>query len=340
VAAHGVGAGGMIFELAVAAAPAHYWIATLSDSGSMGHKLAFNAMFTASVTTVLFNANPLMRFDGYYILSDLLEIPNMMQRSTKMLQHLAQKYIYRVEQTRPPATTTSEQVTLVIYGVLAMAYRVFLFFSITLYMMGKLFALGLILAVWTAAAWFILPIGKFIHWLATSPQLAEFRARAILTSLVLIAVGVIGLGLVPVPDRYRVSGVVQSEARSGVFFETDGFVTKAHVQPGDFVKKGDPIVTCESDDMTSRMALAEAQLREYESLERQYTRDSPAAAVIARERLANQQHLISEVGKRIDGLVLRAPHDGVVVLGVPRHEPADGCGCIRPPRADAVRDRG
>jgi len=54
-------------------------------------------------------------------------------------------------------------------------------------MMGQLFALGLILAVWTAAAWFILPVGKFIHWLASSTQLAEFRARAVLTSIALIA---------------------------------------------------------------------------------------------------------------------------------------------------------
>ena len=55
-----------------------------------------------------------MRFDGYYILSDLLEVPNLMQRSMKMLQHLAQKYLYRVENTRPPASTASEQATLLI----------------------------------------------------------------------------------------------------------------------------------------------------------------------------------------------------------------------------------
>src|ERR1051326_4720145 len=100
-----VGAGGMIFELAVAAVAAHVWVGTLHGGSLLAHKLAFNAMFTASVTTILFNANPLMRFDGYYILSDWLEVPNLMQRSMRMLQHLAQRYIFGLERTRPPSTS-------------------------------------------------------------------------------------------------------------------------------------------------------------------------------------------------------------------------------------------
>ena len=68
-----------------------------TGEGSLMHQIAYNAMLTAGLSTVLFNANPLMRFDGYYILSDLLEIPNMMQRSFQQLQYLMQKYIYRLD---------------------------------------------------------------------------------------------------------------------------------------------------------------------------------------------------------------------------------------------------
>jgi putative peptide zinc metalloprotease protein len=316
-----VGAGGMIFELAVASGAALYWLSTLNSGDPTLHRLAFNVMLTASVTTVIFNANPLMRFDGYYILSDLLEVPNLMQRSMKMLQFLAQKYIYRIEHVRPPSTSRSEQTTLVIYGVAAMIYRVVLFISITLYILGKFFAIGLILAVWTAASWFLIPTGKFVHWLATSPQLAEFRPRAIATSLALLAIGFVGVGVIPVPDHRRAAGVVESESLSGVFFGTDGFVTEAHVRAGDFVRQGDPIVTCRSGEMDARYRLAMAQLAEYESLERQYTKDSPAAAIIARERIVNHVELINRIRERMDALIVRAPHDGVIVLGVDGADP-------------------
>src|SRR5690606_26659964 len=126
-----VGAGGLIFELTIAAVAAHVWLATRTGGGIV-HQLAYNTMLTASITTVLFNANPLMRFDGYYILSDLLEMPNLMQRSQNLIKYHFQKWFYRIETARPPTEIRSEQAILFTYGWLALAYRVFLFFSITL----------------------------------------------------------------------------------------------------------------------------------------------------------------------------------------------------------------
>lgn len=309
-----VGAGGMIFELSVAALAALVWVAT-RDSGSLVNQLAFNAMLTASISTVLFNANPLMRFDGYYILSDLLEIPNLMQRSTKMLQYLAQKYMYRIREARPPSTVPGEKGILLVYGAAALAYRIFLFFAISLYVMGQLFAIGLVLAIWTAAAWFLIPIGKFIHWQATSPQLAEFRPRAIATSVLVIGAIVAGLGMISVPDNRRASGVVETVQRSGVFVVTDGFVTEAHVGVGDIVKKGDPILTCISPDMETNLAVHRARLREYESLEQQNTGRRETLAQAYREQIQAQRLVIEVLEERIDGLVIRAPHDGIIVAG-------------------------
>src|SRR5256885_10280394 len=76
-----VGAGGMIIELFVAAILAFVWINT--RQGTLINGLALNAMLIASFSTIIFNANPLLRYDGYYILSDLLEIPNLRYRSTE-----------------------------------------------------------------------------------------------------------------------------------------------------------------------------------------------------------------------------------------------------------------
>lgn len=310
-----VGAGGMIFELAVAAACALFW--KHAGGNPFLSKLAFNAMLTASVSTVLFNANPLMKFDGYYMLSDLLEVPNLMQRSMNMLKFLMHKHVYRMRNPVPPTSQPGEALILLAYGIGALIYRVVLFFSITLYVMGQMFALGLILAIWTAAMWFILPAGQFVHWLASSPQLAEKRGRAILASLIMIAVGVLLVGAVPFPDWRRAEGVVWSEERTGIYFGSDGFVQTAHKRPGDHVAPGEPIVTCVSPQLDSDYRVALAQLDESRVLERQAIAKNAAAAIVAHDRVDAFERLAAYYKERIDRLVVRAPHAGVIVLEDP-----------------------
>lgn len=311
-----VGAGGMIFELAIATAAGFVWLSTAG--GSLAHQLSYNALLTASVSTILFNANPLMRFDGYYILADLIEVPNLMQRSMNMLKYGFQRYVYRIKQAKPPTTIPAERAILITYGIGALAYRMFLFFSITLLVMGKLFAIGLILAMWTAAAWFLIPVGKFVHWLATDQQLSEFRTRAIFTSLGMIVSVVVLTGAVPMPDHRRGSGVIQSLHRTTVFFGSDGFVVRALHSPGDRVREGDPIVVSRSDELHARLEAVGAQIREYEAVERQSLATNPARAQIAREQIAVQRDLERTLLDRIDMLTVRAPHDGVIVGPDPR----------------------
>lgn len=311
-----VGAGGMIFELALASIAAFVW--ATGQAGELTTKLAYNAMLTASISTILFNANPLMRFDGYYILADLLEIPNLAQRSNKMLNHLAQKYLYRLRNLTPPSSLRGEQAILVTYGLAALAYRIFLFISITLFVMGKLFALGLILAVWTAASWFIIPIGKFIHWHATSPQHSEHRIRGWGVSLALLALAVILLGLVPFPDRRRGYGVVESLNRSPVTFGSDGFVDQVHKRPGDRVAQGEPIATLINPELDKRRESILAQLEEFRVQERAARQAGELGAVdIARDRIRVSLSNLSEVERLITELIVRAPHDGIVAGGDP-----------------------
>lgn len=310
-----VGAGGMIFELAVAAGCALFW--KHAGGNPFLSKLAFNAMLTASVSTVLFNANPLMKFDGYYMLSDLLEVPNLMQRSMNMLKFLMHKHVYRMRNPVPPSSQPGEAIILLLYGIGALIYRVVLFFSITLYVMGQMFALGLVLAVWTAAMWFILPAGQFVHWLASSPQLAEKRGRAILASLLMIAVVVLLVGAVPFPDWRRAEGVVWSEERTGIYFGSDGFVQVAHKRPGDRVLPGEPILMCVSPQLESDFRVALAQLDESRVLERQAIEKNAAAALVAHDRVEAFEKLAAYYKERLDRLVVRAPHEGVIVLDDP-----------------------
>jgi putative peptide zinc metalloprotease protein len=254
-----------------------------------------------------------MKFDGYYMLSDLTETPNLMQRSQQMLQHLAKRHIYRLKNETPPTSQPGERSFLVLFGVLAMIYRVFLFFSITLYVMGLMFGLGVILAIWTGVMWFVLPLGKFVHWLASHQSLSEHRTRAVLTSLALAALLLVGVGMIPAPDRRRASGVVVSLTDPGVFCLTDGFIDRAHVRAGDWVKQGDPVVTLKNEELHARLALQRATVLENVILERRATAADPAQADVVRRRLESLREQEAYLLRQIDRLVVRAPHDGFVV---------------------------
>ncbi len=309
-----VGAGGMLFELFIASIAAIIWVQTLQTPDSLVHQIAYNAMFVASVSTILFNANPLMRFDGYYILSDLIEMPNLMQRSMNQIKFYFKRYVFGMKNEKPVTTHAGERWILTVYGIGAICYRIFLFFSISLYVMGKMFAIGLILAIWTAAMWFIMPVGKFVHFLAASPNVSENRGRAILTSLAMIFLGFGLVGMVPMPDYRKASGIVESRAWSGVFFAADGFVVDAHVEPGARVSEGQALITLENRELQTQREAVIAEIARFEGMRRRAMELGQSAATEPLERqVAQLRDQLDWTKQRLAKLVIRAPHDGVFV---------------------------
>lgn len=308
-----VGAGGMMFELFAAAIASFGWILTRDNPGIL-HQLCYNVMLTSGVATIVFNANPLMKFDGYYMLSDAIEVPNLMPRSMNLLKFLFQKHVYRIENAQPPTSAPGEALILLLYGVLALIYRVVIFISITLYVMGIMFGIGLMLAIWTAAMWFIVPVGQFIHWLGTNSQLTHKRPRAVLVSLVMIASGLIFLGVIPLPDRRRADGVVESAQRSGIFTASDGFITIAHARSGDHLNAGDPILTLENRELATSLRLAKAQLAEAKLRRSQASTQAPAMEQVTQAYVDTLEAQVRYLEDRAEKLVLRAPHAGVLML--------------------------
>ena len=311
-----VGGGGMMFELFLAsiAALVWSWAQNNGHSGELYTRIAYNVILTSGISTVIFNANPLMRFDGYYMLADLLETPNLAQRSNQMLLGLVQKYVYRLENVRGVSNLPGERAILGVYGVLSLVYRVFLFMTITLFVMGTFFGIGLVLAIWTAAAWFILPIGKMVHWLATSSQTADRRGRSVAITLGLTALAVLVLGVIPLPDRRHTTGIVESLNRTGVYAGSEGFVTAALKRPGDRVRSGEPIVTMESKEFVQRRIALLSQESEMEARERAALKDNDApTAQLARDHARILRGNLDDLDKKIEALVVRAPHNGVVV---------------------------
>jgi putative peptide zinc metalloprotease protein len=217
-----VGAAGMIVELGFAAVAAVVW--AYSAKGTTVSAICYNVMFIASVSTVLFNGNPLLRYDAYYMLSDLLEIPNLAQRSRTYVYYLVRKYVWGVRHVQDPSHTRGEKGWLAVYALASLAYRVVICIGILVFVADKLFIVGAIMAVAAVVAWVCVPIVKFVHYLATSGELTRVRARAVATTGAVLAAVLVLVGGIPLPDHYRVEGIVEPVRMTVVYGGADGFV--------------------------------------------------------------------------------------------------------------------
>jgi putative peptide zinc metalloprotease protein len=309
-----VGAAGMIFELAAAGVAALLWLH--AEPGSTLRQLSYNATFMASVATVLFNANPLLRFDGYYMLSDLLEVPNLYDRATRHLQWLVQRYVFGMTNVQPVTSRRRERAILAVFGVSSQVYRFLVLAGIILFIAGKFFAIGVILAAWSLLAWLLFPLAKFLHWLVTSPALHEHRARAAVSSLLGAALTLAVIGAVPMPDHRRAAGVVEGADRLDLAIQTEGFVTQVLVETGDYVRPGQVILTADNPQLRAEHEERAALLKRLRLEHFEAVATDQVKANVATAQIQAVQEEITEIEQRLDKLVLRSPRQGILVGGL------------------------
>ena len=304
-----VGAGGMLVELAIAAIAAVVWAST--SEGTTIHAITYNMMFIASVSTILFNANPLLRFDGYYILSDILEIPNLAQRSKQYLYYLVKRYAWRVKQARNPAHTAGERGWLAFYAVASTIYRVIICVGILLFVANKLFFLGAILAVAAFVAWVLVPLGKFVRYLATSGELARVRARAVVSTVMVILLVVGGIGLIPAPDRDRVEGVVEPVGLAVVYMDADGFVID-YLPSGTIVTPdGSPLLCAMNPELEAHKEGLLAERKRLKASQRlAQAQEEMTQAQILGEQIQALDEQINRVEEQLSSLEVHAPLAG------------------------------
>jgi len=302
-----VSCGGMIIELALAAVCAIVWANV--RAGTL-RTICYNAMFVASVSTLLFNANPLLRYDGYYILSDLLEIPNLSQRSKQFIYYLVKKYVWNVRQARNPAHTGGEKAWFVFYGIASTCYRVFICVRILLFVADKLFMLGALLGALAFVAWVLVPLGKFVHYLATSGELARVRFRAIGTTVLTLGLIAGTIALYPAPDRFRLEGVVEPTRLEVVHAATDGFVTAALPSCRMVRPDGEPLVSAENPDLPAQLGQFLAQRQRLVAQRRQARTQDQTAVQIITEQLAALDERIEDLRQREKRLRIHAGFAG------------------------------
>jgi putative peptide zinc metalloprotease protein len=303
-----VASAGMMFEFILAGIATFVWV--YSAEHTLARQLAFNTIFLCSVTTFFFNANPLLRFDGYYILADLIEVPNLYQRSSRYIQYIFQRYAFGMKNVQPVSTLAKEKLILFVYGILSQIYRALVMFGIALYVMTQFFIIGIIIAFWSVISWALIPTVKFVYWLLTSPALYERRFRAISVTVICTAIVLFFTGVVPYPDYRRVDGVIESENKAIITISEPGFVVEALAKPGDQVKKGQLLLRLKSPELEAELAKTKADILRTNAIIRGSYAKEPIERQLAQAKLDSQLESLGLLQKRILELNLTAPCDG------------------------------
>lgn len=306
-----VGAAGMLVEGVLAALALYVWVTV--EPGLI-RTLAYNTIFIAGISTLVFNANPLLRFDGYYMLADWLEIPNLRQRATKDLVYLCERYLFGRQVTPPHPPTPRERPWLIGYTLSSFVYRLVVFAGILLYLMDQFFLMGVLCALLMGGGWFLVPIGKMVHHVGRSPRLREVRGRAITVSAALGALVLLLLTLVPMPFRTRAEGVVWMPDEAYVRAEVEGFVETVVVSSGSLVKAGEILVVCRDPILEAEVARLEAQRHELQARARKLWREDPVQAANYETELHYLEERLVRARQRQEDLLIRSQTAGTFVL--------------------------
>lgn len=302
-----VGAAGIIVELLLASIALILW---LNVQQGVVSDILFNVMLIGGASTLLFNGNPLLKFDGYFVMADAVEIPGLGTRANKYYGYLIQKYIFGVKGLESPANARGESLWFLVYAAAAFVYRLFLMVVITLFIANQYFFIGVALAIWVVFMQAVMPIVKWARHLFGSPVLMHRRERAISITAATLAIVAAFIFIVPAPLNTVTEGVVWMPEKSYVRASVDGFVDSVLVEQGAQVSNGDPLIVTSDPLVNAELKLLKAQYQELALTYDKLANEDIVQADITMEELRLAQRSIDRLQEKIDDLVVTSPTEG------------------------------
>jgi putative peptide zinc metalloprotease protein len=306
-----VAVAGMFCELVLAALAAIVW--TQVDSTILRH-LLFNTIVMASFSTLVFNANPLMRFDGYYILADFLEIPNLASEGMRFVRRLGARLFFgQVPVSRDLLGSRGWIVR--VYGIAAWLWRLFVCASLLAAASVLFKGAGLALGAFGAASWFGKPLVHTARELLRQSREVPLRVlRAAVVTATLAGALYVVLVLLPWPAPVTAPVVVEYTDQSIVRSRCDGFVAKIHVHNGMHVQPGDILLDLKNDELETEFLELQSSISQADVTHRTalHEHEASQAQVALRNRQAMVERL-AEIEERRAGLRVYAPVAGRVV---------------------------
>ncbi|MEM8495763.1 MAG: HlyD family efflux transporter periplasmic adaptor subunit, partial [Planctomycetota bacterium] len=301
--------GGMYFESFCAMAALFVW--ATAPPGFV-QAMSYQVFILASLVTLAFNANPLMRFDGYFILSDSIEVPNLRSRATGYSQSLFNQSVLGVKTADAP-DGAGMKVFFVVFAIACAIYRVFIVLGICSLIAAKLFVVGMGLALFYVFSELSQVVTKTCKFLWFDLRTADVRYRAIATSVLLLALIPLLAVVTPAPGRVQAAGVVKAEHEHHVAWRTQGVLHDRLVEPGRWVREGEPLARVSDPQLEAQHAAAVSRVAAREAAADLALTQDPAAAAAARRELAFALREAALLEEQLERQTAVAPAHGRVV---------------------------
>lgn len=305
-----VSAAGIMVEVFLASLALLVWVNT--EPGVL-HDMAFDIVIIGGVSTLLFNANPLLRFDGYYILGDLIEIPNLGTRSTQYLGYLFKRYVLDISGVRSPVTAKGEVKWLVVYGIGSSIYRIFISLFIAFWVAGKFFIIGALLALWAIGSQLIYPFVQKFYKLIPEVRAANRVQRFTVVLATFMFVAVISL-MVPVGHSTYAEGIVTLPENAFIRAGADGIVTQVLLADGERVESGVPILKLENIELDTQRDILLARLEEARARQKDVFLQDRTQADIFKSKVSAIEAELRDIQVQLKSLEVSSSTHGVVSL--------------------------
>ena len=297
-----VAAAGIMAELLLGALALYVWLG--AESGLVS-ALAFNVVLIAGVSTLLVNGNPLMRYDGYFILCDLLEAPNLGQRATQYWVYLLDRYAFGARDAQPPLQVQGERLWLLLYGAVSPVYRLFITFGLIAFVASEYLFIGAVMAVLAAWGAIVMPLWKGWKHLSEGGSLARRRDTARRRTLLALGTAAAFIGLVPLPFLSVHQAVVWVPDEAIVRATWSGHIGGEPRPAGSTVAAGDTLLLLDSPTLTADLGVAAAAVARAQAQLRQAEVSTPAQAAPLRDELAMRQSKLDDLQARVSALQVR-----------------------------------
>lgn len=306
-----VGAAGIIVELFLACLALFVW---LGVEPGIVKDLAFNVMLITGVSTLLFNGNPLLRYDGYFVFSDVIEIPNLAPRSNHYIGYLIQRYFLRLKDTPSPAHDPGEKLWFSCYSPAAFVYRMIILSVIVMIVADQQFILGAMLGGWVLYNQILLPISKHVRFILFEKRLHQHRRYAVLSSSAVVACLAGVLFILPFPLVTITQGIIWLPENARIHVGSTGFVNELLVESGSTVSKGETLIVLADPSLSARIKILAAQLQELETRNKAAWSTDRVQSKIIGEQISLIQANIQQTTARHEALRIQSPVDGKVII--------------------------
>ena len=304
-----IAAAGMYAELFAGAVAAIVWSQTMD---ALVQQHCFNVIVTATVMTLLFNANPLMRFDGYYMLSDALEMPNLATHGRQWKSYAVRRYLAGMN-VRCPQWPEGRHAFVVTYAILAFLWRILIGISLLISAEVLWHGAGIVLAMAAAFFWFMIPLGRSLGgWSQSRDKLSLPRIATIVACVTIFCYAIwfhvpcYRFAKIPIVVDYYPS----TELRAGVA----GFLKEANVEIGTHVEPGQEIAVLENEELEIRRDNLTLQIEQSLARQRKFRSENAIAAVqIESKSIHSLSQRLAEIQTQLNALVITASEPGVVV---------------------------